>query len=516
MCGIAGIWGAGADPRSLEEMVTRLAHRGPDGRGLWIGGLAALGHTRLALVDPEGGGQPLSNEDGRVTAVLNGEIYNHAELRRELEACGHAFHTRSDTEVLVHLFEDEGIGFLPRLHGMYAFAVTDGRRLLLARDPLGVKPLYYGWAGERLLFASELKALAPFTKRLHIFPPGAAVLLDGVPSAEAPLPVARHYEMPPAGRWEAIPWPDAVSRVRELVAAAVRERLAADAPVGVLLSGGLDSTLVAAFAREAAGAVDTFATGLPGSPDLDYAAAAAKWLGTRHHRAVYSRRDVIRALPEVVQALESFDPALVRSAAAMWFVARLAREYVKAVLSGEGADELFAGYASLEGLTGRALDEELRSLLSGLHWTNLQRADRICMAHGLEAREPFLDVRLVDFAFRLPWYYKRRPGEPGKRVLRAAAAGHVPEAVIRRPKAKFSQGTGTAEILRAYAEEAVTDADFARARRPDGSPFLSKEEFLYYRIFREVLPEEAAALAGRTRSVVSGEVGPEKAAGGAR
>lgn len=512
MCGIAGVWGADADSvRALGEMLRALSHRGPDDRGIWTGEAVALGHTRLSIIDVASGRQPLGNEDGRLQVVLNGEIYNHAELRRGLEAAGHRFRTRADTEVLVHLFEDHGPAFLPRLRGMFAFAVSDGRRLLLARDPLGVKPLYYGWSRGRLFFASEMKALARVTRRMHVFPAGHCAMLERAALPDRPLPTRPYYALPEVGRWDSVPWEQAVDEVRATLAGAVHDRLVADVPVGVLLSGGLDSTLVAALARRMRdGVLHSFATGLEGSPDLAYAEDAARRIGTTHHAAVYTAADVVRALPAVVRALESFDPALVRSAVPMWFVARLARERVKVVLTGEGADELFAGYDYLAGLAGRALDEELAAITANLHWTNLQRADRMSMAHGLEAREPFLDTRLVDLAFRLPWSFKRPATGPGKRVLRAAARSLVPEDVIARPKAKFSQGTGTAEVLRAHAESAVTDADFRRARRPDGSPFASKEELLYYRLFLEALPEEAAALVGRTRSVVPGEVTPDR------
>ena len=500
MCGIAGATAPRGD--TVARMLDAMGHRGPDDRGLWVGDLT-LGHRRLSIIDVAGGHQPMANEDGTVRVVFNGEIYNYRELREELAARGHRFRTTSDTEVLVHLYEEEGPGLVRRLYGMFAFALATPDGLVLARDPLGVKPLYVGRdASGTLLFASEIGALLPHVETLAEFPPGHYwTPRDGF---------VRYYRLPPVRH----DLNDPAAAVAELIARlrqAVRRRLVADVPVGVFLSGGLDSSLIAALVAEARAEtgepVHSFAVGMPGSEDLERARQVAEHIGSIHHEYVFTREELLALLPEVVRRLESFDPALVRSAVPTYLVSRLARQYVKVVLTGEGADELFGGYQYLKRPEIRArLQEELREITLALHNTNLQRVDRMTMAHGLEGRVPFLSVTLVDLAWRIPpkWKIHERTGTE-KWILRQAARRFLPETIVQREKAKFAMGTGVGPTLEAYAEAVVSDRELAAEREPwPGLELGSKEEVLYFRWFRQAFGEKAplvARLVGRSRSL---------------
>ena len=530
-------------------MLERTAHRGPDGRGfhVWPEGqpLVALGHARLAIVDPVGGAQPLADESGSTWAVVNGEIYNHRELRRELEAAGHRLVTGSDAEVVVHLLEPLGTvadgadGGVPpaaaravaRLDGMFAAAVWrrepgGGGWLVLARDPLGIRPLYWGEQDGAVYFASEMKGVRLACRSYRPLLPGHVAVWriggDGDirgrwmgPYADLPWfatpPQAAAGGPGPAG--EEMAAEPAVARLEALLRRAVARRLMADVPVGVLLSGGVDSTLVAALARQHAGEpLHSFAVGTADSPDLEVSVQAARHLGLRHHVRRYGLREARSVLPRVIYHLESFDAPLVRSALANYLCFELASDYVKVTLTGEGSDEVFGGYASLRGLDGQKLQQELCRLLAGLHHTNLQRADRMGLAHGVEARVPFLDLEVVRWGLGLPPQLKRRPlrggGEQDKWVVRALAARWVPPELAWRPKAKFSEGSGAIGVLRELASERITDGEWARlARVFSDLPLASREQALYLRLFLDYFPEEAARQAvGITRSVVPGEV----------
>ena len=597
MCGIAG--GAGRpDRRSVIEMIRLTAHRGPDGQGFVARPperpVVVLGHARLAIVDPAGGAQPLRDEGGQTWAVVNGEIYNHSVLRQELEARGHRLQTGSDAEVLVHLVEEaagnhgrrggqggdggraecdpfpRAVGRLfARLDGMFAAAVWRGRPngggwLVLGRDVLGIRPLYWGQGGGSVYFASEMKAVRRACRNYREFPPGHVgvwcVAPDGsiegawlYPFRDLPWQWAKEAgrAVPPAGQADdaatrpdvaAVEWAGmadegvgvgpasdaeghvelgeveqalerAVDELHPLLERAVVKRLMADVPVGVLLSGGVDSTLVTALARRHYPLrLHSFAVGTAGSPDLEASIEAARLLGTTHHVRRFGAREARALLPRVIYHLESFDAPLVRSALANYLVFEMASDYVKVVLTGEGSDELFAGYEALRDLAGARLERELRRLLGSLHHTNLQRADRMGLAHGVEARVPFLDLEVVGWALHLPPELKRSrlpgKGEQDKRVVRALAGRFLPPGLAWRPKAKFSQGSGAAPVLRQLAEELITDREWTRlaARFPD-VPLASREQALYFRLFLEHFPEEAARQAvGITRSVVPGEV----------
>jgi asparagine synthase (glutamine-hydrolysing) len=395
------------------------------------------------------------------------------------------FRTHSDSEVIVHLYEESGAGCVNALDGMFAFVVTDGVRLLAARDPLGVKPLYMGVDNDGLLwFASEIKALAALCPQLEEFPPGHLFTTDGG---------LRRWFDPPWSQPLQDPAPFDGPALAQVLDRAVEKRLMSDVPFGVSLSGGLDSSLIAALMRPHVDELHTFAVGLEGAPDLPAARRVAEHLGTHHHEYVYAPSEAIDALETVVAHLESYDPALLRSAIPNFFVSRLASEHVKMILNGEGADEAFAGYGYFAAIDDpAALQRESVRLLSGLHNLNLQRLDRMTMAHGLEGRVPFLDVEFLECATSLdPRIKLHRADRLEKWPLRAAFDGVLPDEILWRPKLEFAQGTGSEWTLREHCEAIVSDADFADAERrfPVDTP-QTKEGFWYRRIFEELFPGE--------------------------
>lgn len=496
MCGIAGMYGR-SDRERVERMLAAQAHRGPDGQQVWTSPAGmALGHSRLAIIDPEGGAQPLSNEDGSLWLAVNGEIYNHQELRQELEG-RHRFKTQSDSEVLIHLYEEYGPGFVKRLDGMFAIAMWGpGTGLFLARDPLGIKPLYWGKDAEgNLLFASEIKALVDEVPVVNEFPNGCywqvgapMVMYDRVP---APTMSVTHVDR-------------TLDLLDETLTEAVAKRLMADVPVGCFLSGGLDSSLIAAIMRrQVAGEMHTFAVGLEGSEDLLTARQVAAELGTSHHERVLTEREITAALPRVIDLLESCDPALVRSGIPTYFVSQMAARHVKVVLSGEGADELFGGYEYLTEFDPDwvALSGELHRITTALHNSNLQRVDRLTMAHGLEGRVPFLDRALVTLAFQLSPDLKRRQGE-SKWILRRLAERYLAPSVVWRKKQKFAIGTGIGPLLERHADRVISPGQMAAERAPSGEPFQVKEELLYWSHFkRRYGRDDVLSAMGRSRSL---------------
>lgn len=498
MCGIALCHGP-SDENMVREMISRIRHRGPDGEGVLTLGQTELGHVRLAIVDVAGGGQPILNERGDLAVILNGEIYNHLQLRAALDG-RHAFRTRSDTEVLLHLYEEQAEDMLSNLDGMYALALAGPQGLLLARDPLGIKPLYYGRRGHDFLAASELKAF-PEMDELHMLPAGHAMSVGGEPWRFAPA-------FPPQSPLVDPPLDEVLAEIRRRLEEAVTKRLMGDVPVGVFLSGGLDSSLVAACMRPHTVHLHTFTAGMPGAPDLGAAREVARFLGTTHHELIYTEEDVIGVIPEVIRYLESFDAPLVRSAVPMYFVSRLASEHVKVVLTGEGADELFAGYSYLAGLGGGdRLRDELTGITLRLQDTNLQRADRMTMAHGLEGRVPFLDQSLVRFASRLPTkMIEPRSDRPEKWLLREACRGLLPPEIMDRKKMKFSEGAGSAEVMVQQARRLIRPEDFEQEREAvSGFPLRSPEELHYFRIWRELFgPHVPPEIVGRTRDRAAG------------
>lgn len=494
MCGIAGVWGSD-QPTVVAAMLDALHHRGPDARGLseLLGPPATLGHTRLSIVDLTGGDQPLHGPDG-ATLVANGEIYNAEELRAELGA--ERFSTRSDNEAILHLLTGSGPAAAARLRGMYAFALVRDGELLLGRDPIGIKPLYVGRMGDDLVLSSELKAFPPGVEKTEPIAPGTVW--------SSRTGVHRYWSVPEPSPLpdEDRPIQDHVATVRQELDRAVRSQLMSDVPVGAFLSGGLDSSAIVALMRPHIDELHTFSVGLPGSPDLAAARLVADHLDTVHHEYLLDPAELRALLPAIVFALESFDQDLVRSAVPTYFTARLASRHVKVILTGEGADELFAGYTYHKDLVDdAALDSDARRSIAELHHINLQRVDRLTMAHSLEARVPFLDIDLIEAALDIP-VAMRRPGvlAPEKGLLRAAVSDLLPHEIVWRDKSQFDQGTGTADLLAAMATElaAHLDVDDYRRRHPD-TRLRSAEECRYHELLVDALADPEPTLANVAR-----------------
>jgi asparagine synthase (glutamine-hydrolysing) len=493
MCGIVGILGEDKK-KKVRKMMDILKHRGPDGDGMFINDKAALGHTRLSIIDIDTGSQPISNEDDTVQIVANGEIYNYKELKNKL--VGHRFKSKSDSEVIIHLYEEDGVEVFSKLDGMFAIAILDDQDLILARDPLGIKSLYYSDHQGDFYFASEIKALLPYCSDIKEFPSG-------------------HYYHSRFGfkkYFEIIPEIDRNCDISDISSnlynefdRSVRKRLMSDVPLGVFLSGGLDSSLTSAFAKKYKEDLHSFSVGVKKSPDSDYAYQVAKFLGTNHHEYILNADEMLQAIPDVIYHLESFDAALVRSSIPNYFLCKMTKEYVTVVLSGEGADELFAGYSYLEEIENdEKLGDELLYITNRLHNTNLQRVDRMTMAHGIEGRVPFLDEKMVQLAFSIPVRQKMdRRKKIEKLILKKAFKNELPENVINRKKEKFSIGCGSAMEVQKVIEKQVSDNDFKRERvLENGYALSSKEELYYYRIFQEVFERKInLELVGKSRSL---------------
>ncbi len=496
MCGIAGEYGGGIEPDTAERMLKRLVHRGPDGEGSIEVARSWLGHRRLAIVDVEGGKQPLKTKSGDLFFVGNGEIYNHEEVRRTLPEA--RFRTTSDNEVVLHLISARGPEAIHELRGMFAFiAAGEDGRFVAARDPVEIKPLYWARRDGRVRFASELRAFdEEWQPDVEAFPPGHYwTPEEGLVRFAFAVPRDREGLEPFEGPSEpGAPIPEEIlQKVRDRLIATVERQMMGDVPVGVFLSGGLDSSLVAAIAArwyERRGErLKTFAVGLEDSPDLLAARAVAEHLGTEHHESVYTAEDAVEVLPEVVRVIESFDPSLVRSAVPNYILAEFTARHVKVVLTGEGADEIFAGYEYLEDFeTEDELHAELIRSIEGLHNLNLQRCDRVTMAHGLEARVPFLELDMIELGLSLPAGWKiAGEGQQEKRLLRMAFDGWLPDDFLWRKKAQFGDGSGAASVLKKRMEESVTAEEFENERREVEPPLRTREEVAYYRIFADYL-----------------------------
>ncbi len=485
MCGIAAVYG-GHDTEAFERMLGRLDHRGPDDSGTIALDHAWLGHTRLSIVDLAGGRQPLRSAEGDVHLVGNGEVYNHAAVRDDSDA---EFVTESDNEVALHLIEHDP-ATLARLNGMFAFIVaTDDGRFVAARDPVGIKPLYWSRLGDEVRFASEMHAFDPeWQAAVEPFPPGCWwTPEEGLQRFASAVPekIAELHG-------------DLVAGTRKVLVRAIERQMMGDVPVGVFLSGGLDSSLVAAVAARWCSrhgtTLQTFAVGTDDSPDLAAARRVAEHLGTQHHEFTYTATEALAALPDVVRAIESFDPGLVRSAVPNFLLARRTAEHVKVVLTGEGADELFAGYAYMSEIESAAeLHAELERTVNSLHNLNLQRCDRVTMAHGLEARVPFLDLEVIGWALGLPASEKQvTPERLEKALLREAFDGWLPEDLLWRVKAEFGDGSGARDVLSEAITADITDADFEKERGAVDPPLRTREELAYYRVWRAHLGDISA------------------------
>ncbi len=521
MCSILGVFDLrpGADLVPMRPLALSLSarqrHRGPDWSGVHASRRALLVHERLAIVDPAGGSQPIRSADGALVLAVNGEIYNHRELEDALGG-GYAFQSGSDCEVVNALYAHDADpdAWLDRLNGIFAFALWDEvrGRAVIARDPIGVCPLYWGHDGDgRLWVASEMKALVRLCDDVAQFPPG-----HWYDSATGRL--HRYYRRPWREYEATIGVEVAPRELREAFERAVHRQMMSDVPYGVLLSGGLDSSLVAAcaarFARRRIEDDDgseawwprlhSFAIGLEGSPDLAAAQVAAEALGTVHHGFTYTLEEGVDALPDVIRHVESFDVTTVRASTPMFLLARRIKAMgVKMVLSGEGSDEIFGGYLYFhKAPDARAFHEETVRKLDALHQYDCLRANKSMMAWGVEARVPFLDVEFLDVAMRMDARHKmvstRANGARRieKAVLREAFAGELPDEILWRQKEQFSDGVGYGWIdgLKALAERQVGDAELAAAaERFPIHPPLTKEAYWYRRLFDDAFPGEACA-----------------------
>ncbi|MFC3814026.1 asparagine synthase B [Lysobacter sp. GCM10012299] len=521
MCSILGIFGLqpGDDVQALRrralELSQRQRHRGPDWSGVHLDDSVILVHERLAIVDPAGGSQPLHSADGELALAVNGEIYNHRELEQRLRE-PYAFQTGSDCEVISALYrERDDIGaWLNELNGIFAFALWDAgsKRYLIARDPIGVCPLYWGHDHDgRLCVASEMKALADVCADVAQFPPG-----HYYDSAKGEL--VRYYVKP----WRDYDATQGVEvgkqELREAFERAVHRQMMSDVPYGVLLSGGLDSSLVAAVAaryarkriedNDASEAwwprLHSFAIGLEGSPDLAAAEIAADALGTVHHGFTYTFEEGLDALPEVIRHIETYDVTTIRASTPMFLLARRIKAMgVKMVLSGEGSDEIFGGYLYFhKAPNAREFHEETVRKIDALYNYDCLRANKSMMAWGVEPRVPFLDVEFLDVAMRMDAQYKMAGARPDgtrrieKSILREAFDGYLPESILWRQKEQFSDGVGYGWIdgLKAHAQAQVSDRVFAAAAsRFPVNPPQSKEAYLYRHIFEQFFPSAACA-----------------------
>lgn len=523
MCGFVGAFDLKTGSVPLEEqlkmqlrgqvleMSRKIRHRGPDWSGVYTGEHAILSHERLAIVDPLSGKQPLFSEDGSVVLAVNGEIYNHREIR-ERYSQSYTFKTQSDCEVLLPLYKDMGIHFLEELNGIFAFALYDAAKdiYVIARDHMGIIPLYQGWDSYgRYYVASEMKSLEGICCTVEEFPPGHFY----TKGMEAPA------------LWYKRNWMDYdhvkdhvshITVLRESLEQAVKRQLMSDVPYGVLLSGGLDSSIIAAIAKKFASQrietedtqaawwprLHSFAIGLEGSPDLKAARVAADYIGTVHHEVHFTVQEALDALEDVIYHLETYDITTVRASTPMYLLARVIKSMgIKMVLSGEGSDELFGGYLYFhKAPNAQEFHEETVRKLSKLHLYDCLRANKALAAWGVEGRVPFLDKEFMDVAMNLnPADKMCRIGSERqieKWILRKAFNGYLPDSILWRQKEQFSDGVGYSWIdtLKQVAETAVSDSEFeARSKRfPINTP-LNKEEYFYRSIFTKFFPSDSAA-----------------------
>ena len=512
MCSILAILDIDPAVPCARERAVRLSglqrHRGPDWSGVSVFDRAILAHNRLAIVDVEHGAQPLYSKSGAVALAVNGEIYNHRTLQRELGASFQP-RTASDCEVILGLYAEEGSNFPDRLNGIFAFVLYDREedRYIVARDHMGIVPLYTGFDDEgRFCVASEMKALTPVCRTVAEFPPGH--ILDSAQGGHEPR---RWYRRPWRSVGRATREPDP-GTIRDALESAVHRQLMSDVPYGVLLSGGLDSSIVSAVACRYARRrieddgrseawwprVHSFCIGLEGAPDPEAAQVVADHIGTVHHQFHFTVEEGLDALPDVIHHLETFDVTTVRAATPMYLMARRIRTLgIKMVLSGEGADEIFGGYLYFHRAPdAKSFHEETVRKLDRLHQFDCLRANKAMAAWGIEARVPFLDRDFLDVAMAIDPGAKMPQGGIEKRILREAFDGYLPAEVLWRQKEQFSDGVGYSWIdsLRNFANESVSDRQFANAAfRFPWNPPADKEAYLYRRIFEQHFPLPDAA-----------------------
>ena len=512
MCGFIGVYDlkvAGDQLRSqVLEMSKKVRHRGPDWSGIFVSDSAILAHERLAIVDPSSGRQPLYSKDGNLVLAVNGEIYNHRAIREKLSSV-YEFQTNSDCEVILALYQEYGVNFLEELNGIFAFALYDKQNdfFMVGRDHIGVMPLYMGWDKlGQFYVASELKALEGVCNRIELFQPG-------------------HYytsEDKVMTRWHNRDWVDYnnvkdnetdIHVLRKALEDAVERQLMSDVPYGVLLSGGLDSSIISAIAKKFAPMrvesdntkeawwpqLHSFAVGLEGSPDLAAAKKVADHIGTIHHEILFTIQEGLDAIRDVIYHLETYDVTTIRASTPMYLMARVIKSMgVKMVLSGEGADEIFGGYLYFhKAPNAEAFHEETVRKLDKLHLYDCNRANKSLASWGVEGRVPFLDKEFMDVAMRINPQDKMISGERMEKwILRKAFESYLPESVAWRQKEQFSDGVGYSWIdsLKELVAGAVTDEDVSNAFfRFKVNPPMSKEEYYYRSIFEEHFPSDSAA-----------------------
>ncbi|GHT46625.1 asparagine synthase B [Planctomycetales bacterium] len=526
MCGIIGIFGFTESLAAMREqaltMSRKIRHRGPDWSGIYSCEKAILTHERLAIVDPESGRQPLYSDDGKVVLAVNGEIYNH-QIIRNRQADTYKFKTKSDCEVILSLYKEKGKDFLEDLNGIFAFVLYDEEKdaFFIARDHIGIIPLYYGYGKDGAFYAaSELKALEGHCETIEQFPPGHYLYHENG-GAKDSKNVSK--EKPQPVRWYKRNWREyssveynesVLQRIRESLEAAVHRQLMTDVPYGVLLSGGLDSSIVSAVAKKYTASrvesgdrevawyprLHSFAVGLEGSPDLEAARQVADYIGTVHHEIHFTVQEGIDAIRDVIYHIETYDVTTVRASTPMYLLARYIRSMgIKMVLSGEGSDELFGGYLYFhKAPSAKDLHEETVRKLDKLYQYDCLRANKSLAAWGVEGRVPFLDKEFIDVAMTLNPEDKLSglKHRMEKWILRRAFADYLPERVVWRQKEQFSDGVGYNWIdsLREVASSKVSDTDFANAaKRFPINPPMTKEEYHYRSIFEESFPSETAA-----------------------
>ena len=512
MCGIIAILNTKEQTHELRDqalkMSQKIRHRGPDWSGIYCGGSAILAHERLSIVDPKSGGQPLLSPDGKLVLAVNGEIYNHQEIRRRY-AGKYEFQTGSDCEVILALYREKGIHFLEDISGIFAFVLYDEEKdeFLIARDPIGVIPLYIGFNSDGKVFvASELKALEGQCERYEPFLPGHYFY-----SVEGQQ---KRYYQRDWMEYDAVKDnPASVVAIHDALEDAVKRQLMSDVPYGVLLSGGLDSSVISAIAEKYSEMrieddsktkaywprLHSFAVGLKGAPDLAKAKLVADHIGTVHHEINYTIQEGLDAIRDVIYYIETYDVTTVRASTPMYLLARVIKSMgIKMVLSGEGADEIFGGYLYFhKAPSAKEFHQETVRKLSKLYLYDCLRANKSLSAWGVEGRVPFLDKEFLDVAMRTNPKVKMCPGSTiEKKIVRDAFADMLPEAVAWRQKEQFSDGVGYSWIdtLKQITSEAVSDKQMAHAaERFPINPPKNKEEYYYRSIFAEHFPSASAA-----------------------
>ncbi len=510
MCGIVCAFETKAKKNirlQVLEMSKKIRHRGPDWSGIFSNDSAILSHERLSIVDPSSGKQPLYSEDNRYVLAANGEIYNHKELRKEFP--NYEFSTKSDCEVILALYAKYGADFIDKMNGIFGFVIYDSKNdeYFIARDHMGIIPLYIGWDSDKIFYvSSELKALEGVCQKIELFPPG-------------------HYFLSSKGdyvKWYDRDWrkydevknaKSDIKKLRDSLEQAVRRQLMSDVPYGVLLSGGLDSSITSAVAKKYSEMriesndkkpawwpqLHSFSVGLEGSPDLAAAKLVADHIGTIHHEIIFTIQEGLDAIKDVIYNLETYDITTVRASTPMYLMARVIKSMgIKMVLSGEGADEIFGGYLYFhKAPNSREFHEETVRKLDKLHMYDCLRANKSLAAWGIEGRVPFLDKEFMDVAMSLNPEDKMIKGDRiEKWILRKAFEDYLPKSIVWRQKEQFSDGVGYnwIDTLKKVVEDQISDKKMkeASSRFPAQTP-TTKEEYYYRSLFSEHFPSETAA-----------------------